>query len=123
MISLLTDDVNNDLYLDDKGNLALSLTRLQAIKQLVQNKLQTFLGEISINLDEGVDYFGIILPDEIPLESKINELVANILEVPGVLGVSNVDYSIDKYAGQANFDITIQTDAGNINLSDLSLLV
>lgn len=123
MSTLLTDDNTNDLYLDDKGNFAVSKTRLQEIKQLIQNCLQTFLGEVSTNLDLGVDYFGIILADGVPLESKINELVANIMTVPGVLGVSNSGYSIDKGTGEASFDFEIQTDAGNINLSDLTLIV
>jgi hypothetical protein len=122
MISLLTDDTLNDLYLDDKKNIAVSKTRLIAIKQLIQNKLQTFLGEIPINLDEGVDYFGVILDKFVPMEVKIRELTSKILEVQGVIGIENIDYSFNDNKTQANFDFIIQTDAGNLNLSDIALL-
>jgi hypothetical protein len=123
MISLLTDTTTNDLYLDAKGNLAISTSRIEAIRQLIQNKLQTFLGEIAINLDEGVDYFGIVLDNTVPLQAKLIEISNKILEVEGVVGITNSDYSLNDSKTEATFDLTIQTDVGNINLSDLTLLV
>jgi hypothetical protein len=116
MISLMTDE-NNDLYLDKNKNIAVSRNRLESIKQLVNNKLQCFLGEIDIDLQEGVDYFGIILQEQVPIFSKINEITSKILEVEGVVSIENIDYAKDKENKIDKYNITIKTDAGNFVLN------
>ena len=123
MSTLITTDNTNDLFLDGNNDIAVSRSRLEEIKQLVNNKLQTFLGEIPLDTNEGVDYFDIMLEKLIPLETKLNELTNKILEVSGVLGIENIDYSATDNKSQNNFDILIKTDAGNFSLQDLSLLV
>lgn len=110
MKTFLTNN-NNEIYVDDRGNFATSNTRLQAIQQLVNNKLQTFLSEIALNTEEGVDYFGIILQEQVPVFSKINELIKKILEVDGVLEVQNVDYGLNNEI--ASFNISVKTDVGS----------
>ena len=114
MKTFLTND-NNEIYIDNRGNFATSPTRLTAIQQLVNNKLQTFLGEIELNTLEGVDYFGIILQEQVPVFSKINELVKKILEVDGVLEIQNVNYGLENEI--ASFDISIKTDVGSFTAS------
>jgi hypothetical protein len=122
MSTLLTDS-NNDLYLDAKNNITISTSRIQEIQQLVTNKLQTFLGEVYLDTNEGVDYFNIILEKLVPLEIKLDEIRTKILEVNGVIGIENIDYSLTNNNSEANFDITIQTDSGTFLLSDLPLIV
>jgi len=116
MSTFVTDDTINDLYLDAKKNIAMSTSRLEEIKQLVNNKLQTFLGEIPLDTNEGVDYFGIILEKLVPLDTKLNELTNKILEVDGVIGIDNIDYSLPNGNDEGHFSISIKTDAGTFTI-------
>lgn len=120
MSTFLTNTATNDLYLDAAMNIAISNTRIQEIQQLINNKLQTFLGEIETNLDEGVDYFGTVFNQYLPITSRVNEIIARILEVTGVVGVINIDYA-ENNDGIMNLTFTIQTDVGNITLVDIPL--
>jgi hypothetical protein len=122
-MSTIITNQTNDLFLNQYNNIAVSTTRIQEIGQLINNKLQIFLGEIALDLTEGIDYFNIMLNKSIPLTIKINELTSKILEVNGVIGINNIQYSLNNNKTQANFDIEIQTDAGNINFNNLSLLI
>jgi hypothetical protein len=121
MSTLLTDSVENDLYLNSYNNLAISKTRLEEISQLVTNKLQTFLGEIPTNLEEGVDYFDIVLNKFVPVNTKTNEIVNNILTVVGVIGIESIGY--EEGDGIATITPVIQTDAGGLTLIDIPLAV
>jgi len=120
MSSLLTNS-SNDLYLNDFNNIAISFTRLQEIQQLVNCKLQTFFGEVQEDLSEGVDYFGIVFNEFLPLTSKINEIAEKILEVEGVIGINNISNSQQDNIMTIIFDI--QTDAGSFIVPDIPILV
>jgi hypothetical protein len=111
--TFLTDSTNNDLYLDASNNIAMSHTDIETTKQLCQNYIQTFLGEIFVNLKAGVDWFGIMLTEYTGLQDKINELTRVLLTVPNVKSITDVQYGQDKETGVINFVIQVQTTQGN----------
>ena len=121
-MSTFKTDANNDLYLDAGGNIAIATTSIEVTQQLCQNYLQTFLGEIFVNLKAGVDWFGIMLSDYTGLQDKINELTRVLLTVPNVASVIDVQYAQDKEAGTISFAIQVQTNTGEtVTLSPLTL--
>jgi hypothetical protein len=119
MRAILTDEINNDLFLNADKNIAFTSNDNKVIRKLVQNKLQTFLGEVFTDLDLGVGYFGIILPDS-PLSSKIEEFKRNILDVPYFKDITNVSFKQNKTAGTITFEMDLLTTKGDVvNLNDL----
>lgn len=55
MFSIATDE-NNDIYIDGKGQVAI-VDGLQAILQVVKNRIKTLYNELQFNQGEGVPYF------------------------------------------------------------------
>lgn len=121
MKTFATTDNTNDLYLDENKNIAVARDPRLVIKNLVQNKLQTFLGEIFTDNRIGVDYFGVILNENRPLQESIQMLTNVILSVPGVMAVEDSRYAQDKVERTVTFSFTILSRFGTINLNDLTL--
>lgn len=119
MINFELDKDTNDMQLDADGNWLTSPDAISDIAQLTINRLQTFLGEVPTNLDKGVDYHNIIFADFLTQQSKINELVRVIIETDGVETIEDFVFSPDKQNGEAGYDFTIVTNAGNIQFNEL----
>ena len=63
MNTFALNPVTNDMEVDANGNWKVFTNRIESIAQIITCFLQTFLGEIPINLDLGVDYHGIIFDE------------------------------------------------------------
>lgn len=119
MINFDLDKDTNDMQLDADGNWLTTPNEIADIGQLLTNRLQTFLGEVVTNLDKGVDYHNIMFDDFLTQQSKINELVRVIIETDGVESIEDFTFSPDKQSGEAGYNFTIITTAGNIQFNEL----
>ena len=119
MNTFALNPVTNDMEVDANGNWKVFTNRIESIAQIITCFLQTFLGEIPINLDLGVDYHGIIFDEFLPQQSKLNEFISVILTVEGVTGISNFSIAPNPIEGKIGYDFIITTDSGNIQFQDL----
>lgn len=101
-------DENNDIVVKN-GNLSV-VEELEALKNRIQNALQTFKGEIE-DTEQGVDYLGIILENINPVY-KIQEFKRVIRNIYGVLDVTNATYRQDTQNGTAIFAFEISSIYG-----------
>lgn len=89
-LTFLTTETENDLYLDEVGNIATG-DDLQSIIQRVKNKIRTIRGELQLNITDGIPYFETLLkmqsPDVGVWESYA---VKAALAVNDVLGVKSM---------------------------------
>lgn len=120
-MSTFATDSNNDLFLDINGNIAVHHDPKQVIRNLIQNKMQTFLGEVFTDITKGVDYFGTILSNDTTLQQKIAELSKEITSTDGVTAITETRYAQDKQKGTITFSFDIETQYGAISLNDLTL--
>lgn len=118
-LNFALDPDTNDMMVDANGNWTTCKTRIADIAQLLTNRLQTFLGEVPTNIDEGVDYHGIIFDEFLTEQTKINELIRVIVTTEGVRSIENFSISPDPKNAISGYNFTIVTDAGNIQFQDL----
>jgi len=120
MTTLATNtDVDNDLFLDNNNNIALLTDGRNIVKQLSINKLQTFLGEVFTDLAIGLNFFGILINENLPVKDKISEITRILLQVPGVTDVESVLYEQDKQKREVTMTAQILTDVGKVDISDI----
>lgn len=113
---------NGDLYLDPNGNIAVWKEDLNILKQQIINELQTFIGEVFTDNRIGTSYYDIIFNDRLPLQEKQIEFERVILQLDGVLGITQFNFELDRSQNLAKYDITISTSYGPIALQDRGVL-
>lgn len=90
MTKSLAVDSNNDLYLDNNGNIAI-VTGLTAVMQSCQQAAQTLLGEMVLQTNQGIPYFQVVftgVPNVAQFEAALRTA---FLAVPGVTQVASID--------------------------------
>ena len=94
----------------------LSLTQdIEAIRQAVQIKCQTFLGECFLDLDAGIPYFQNVLVKS-PNTTAISQIFRDKIEsVPGVVSVTRLDLTIDRQQRSLSLSFAANTDLGEIS--------
>ena len=79
MLSIATDE-NNDIYLDEFGNLA-TVTGIEAVAQVCRNTVLTTYGELTYDVDGGIPYFETVFTDPPNLELFQNAVVSALQNV------------------------------------------
>lgn len=79
-----------DFELDSNGDIAV-VDNAEAVKEAVVYYLQTFLGDIYVDLTKGVNYFGIVFNNQTTLMQKKNEIQRNVLKIEDIISVDNID--------------------------------
>ena len=82
----------NDIYLDDSGNIAMSFD-LQAVLQECSQVARTILGEMIFNTDLGLPYFQVLWIGVPNVPQFIATLRRSFLNVDGVLEVVSLTTS------------------------------
>lgn len=90
MITIDTTADKNDIFLDNKGNLA-TVIDLNSLRLRLQQRLNTFLGEWFIDRTFGVPYFQIIFnnPEETAVITNI--INTEILKETEIVRLDNVN--------------------------------
>lgn len=113
MLSIATDE-NNDIYLDEFGNLA-TVTGIGAVAQVCRNTVLTTYGELIYNLDSGIPYFETIFTDPPNIELFQNAVVEALQNVEGVVQIKSFEYSVN--GGTLSYTAEIQTVYGDMTLN------
>jgi hypothetical protein len=103
----------NDLYLDNNGNIAIA-TGLIATMQACQQAAQTLLGEMVLQTDQGIPYFQVVfngVPNIAQFEASLR---AAFLGVDGVVQVESID--IVQNGDNLGYTAIIQTIYGQGSL-------
>lgn len=113
MLSIATDE-NNDIYLDEFGNLA-TVTGLEAVAQICRNTVLTAYSELIYNVDGGLPYFETVFTDPPNIELFQNAVVEALQQVEGVTQIKSFDYSI--FEGTLSYTAEIVTVYGDMTLN------
>lgn len=108
-LTISTSRGENDLYLDDFGNLAMS-EDIEALSFITLNSVRTVRGELAFNSDFGVPYFNTIFAsaDRISLwEFYVKETA---LQIPGNTSISSFEYEVNQ--DKLSYEMVIATDSG-----------
>jgi hypothetical protein len=111
MANVITLSVNaqNDLFLDDNGNIALA-NNLDAVKQGCEQAVKTQLGELVLQTDIGVPYFEAVFVGVPNISAYQAAIRTAILSQPGVVQV--VSLEIDQVGDDLVYKAVIETDYG-----------
>ena len=112
MLGFITDD-NNDLILDDLGNLRME-SGLEAYRQHIVNQLRLQQYEYPYALNDGVNYLGYIMgraPNIKAWEAQVLELINNMPFVQKI-----VDWGYNIADNNFLFSLTVDTDLGQITV-------
>lgn len=94
MITTFAVDENNDIFLDENGNVAM-LVGMPAVLQLCDHAAKTILGEMVLAVNEGVPYFQTVWKDGEPNIAAFEAaLRKTLIAVEGVENVSQLQISI-----------------------------
>lgn len=104
-------DENNDIYLDNQGNLALCKD-IEAVKTAVSCETKTNYGEIILNTTKGIPYFETIFVAHPDIELWKSYMREAILAIPKVLGISDFKTYIDYQKSLLKYAVVINTEYG-----------
>ena len=124
-------DENNDLYLDDSGDLATVDGEYDLI-QTISSSLKLWLGEYEYDTTVGVMYNQIysnphLLPEFIDYNIKIaimspnDFLTADNLALYGVKNINSLDYNLDRSTRVMTVTAEILLNNGNNNTIEVQL--
>jgi hypothetical protein len=119
-----------DIALDDDGDLDVLraaatdlVAGLEGIAQLCRIAVLTFMGEWFANLDEGVDYFGLILGQPFRENVIRAEFRRVLLTVPGVTEVLSVVTTFDAATRVLSVNWRTRTVFGDTPVDTLTQVV
>ena len=115
MLTIATDE-NNDIYLDEFGNIA-TVTGIEAVAQVCRNTILTTLGELIFNVNEGIPYFETVFSDPPNIELFQHAVVEALQTVEGVNSVKSFEYSTN--GDVLTYTALIQTIYGDLTLNAL----
>lgn len=117
MSDLKLDQVSGDLVVEN-GDLVLT-TGEDAIRQHVQQRLRTFLGEWFLDTGVGVPWFQDILKKN-PNPQIVDGLIQNeIIQTPGVVELLKYESDFDRSLRKLSVSVQFRTVTGVINFEEL----
>lgn len=87
-------DNNYDIYVLN-NDLAIQRDPVETVRQTIVNKLSLIKGETPRNLNNGLD-LDIIFGDNVPYESKVEEIRRVIMLENSVESVDNIEFKVDR---------------------------
>jgi hypothetical protein len=109
--------VNNDFVFEN--NRLTQLTGLDALAQIVGNRLKLWLGEWFANLEAGIDYFGLFNQKKnAPIEKRARIVFRNaILADPRVDKILTMEIDFNNANRELTINFTAQADEEKISVS------
>lgn len=114
MTRSLAVDSNNDLFLNEAGNLAFS-AGIDAVKQNCEHAMKTLLAECVLDLPRGIPYFQQVWSGRPNLEQFDFAAVSALLAVDGVTQINSFESTLNGDA--LEYQATIQTTFGTVTLT------
>ena len=114
----LLDTATGEMIIDPNFGTAYKngmATDKNAIKQLIETRLQTCYGEWYLDITTGLDYFGVIFNRKAPRDLVDSAIKNVILQTQGVVGITGYFSVIDPIKAILTVYIkNVQTDLGTI---------
>lgn len=114
MLSFLTDDIHNDLYLDVRGNLALA-SGAAAIGQVCRNALRLSLGELPLNISAGIPYLENVFAANASLSVAQAYMTQAIARVNGVEKI--LAFNLERRGDTLIYRARIRTKQGEVEIN------
>jgi hypothetical protein len=113
-VSTISTNKDNDIFIDGYNNIAMS-EDIQAVSNIVLNKVRTNLGELQFNSNIGVPYFTTIFcsSPNFALWQKFVEDSA--LSLDNVTEIVQFETELNK--NKLSYTMTIKTDFGSIAIN------
>lgn len=108
-------DDNNDLVIENNNLLLIDGADL--VKQILKERLQTFLGEWFLDTDLGVPYFQDILKKGVNLKTISNVFKNEILGTPGVIELEKFNLDFTEGNRRLSLDFSVRTEDGSITIN------
>lgn len=106
---------NNDLYIDDNGNIAIVYNQ-EAILQACKQAALTLLGEMVLQTNQGIPYMQAVWVGVPSIPAFEGALRASWLSVSGVTGISQLTTIVGPYMPPGtNISITALSYSATIN--------
>ena len=107
----------NDLYLDQMGNIAMSNSDIEALKNVIENVVKTQMGELQLNINKGVPYFQTIFSHQTNVPYWKVYMIDAIENVEGVISCEYFNIDIDNEKNLLTYIASIKTEFGDILLN------
>lgn len=108
-------DDNNDLVIEN-NNLVL-IDGADFVKQLLKERLQTFLGEWFLDIEIGIPYFQDILKKNVSLNTIANIFKNEILQTPGVIELEKFDLDYNENTRELSLSFAVRSLDGSITIN------
>jgi len=109
MKTLATEQNTNDIFLNDKGYLAITEDKA-AISNIALNNVRTLQGEDIFNLQNGIPYFDVLFNDRPNFDLFKKFVTDQILKIAGVIAVKDFELNLD--GNTLKYALTIQLNNG-----------
>jgi hypothetical protein len=113
-ISTIAINSNNDIYLDGNNNIAMKKD-INAIADIVLNKVRTNLGELQFNIDLGIPYFTTIFTSTPNFDLWQKFVEDSALSLDNVIEIVSFSKEINNYV--LSYSMTIKTDFGSVTVN------
>lgn len=113
-ISTIAINSNNDIYLDGNNNIAMKKD-INAIADIVLNKVRTNLGELQFNIDLGIPYFTTIFTSTPNFDLWQKFVEDSALSLNNVTEI--VDFNKTIQNNTLTYSMTINTNLGVITVN------
>jgi len=112
--SLVPGVAFDDIYLDERGNIAMSYG-IDAVLQACAQAAQTVLGEIIFNVDQGIPFFQTIWNGVPQTDQYTGALRSAFLSIPNVLEI--VSLFAEQVNNEFQYSAVIRTTFGTGGIS------
>lgn len=121
MFSFLTDD-KNDLYLDvvdpvgdaTANSKLVSAEGIEALRQIIVNRVRLQRGEYAYNLERGIDYLGLLLTDTPLIRIWENQVFDLLDEIEDIKAIEYWNYRLN--GNNFEFRLSVDSDYGIVEI-------
>lgn len=112
-----------DLKLDDNNDLVFENNQLvlvdgaDFVKQLLKQRLQTFIGEWFLDTSLGIPYFQEILKKQVNINAVSNIFKNEILNTPGVIEMETFELDFTEGTRHLSLTFSVRTQTGSITIN------
>ena len=114
----------NDFLTDIVGDLTISnrdltpVTGVDAIRQHIEIRLRTFLGEWFLDTTVGVPYIQEVFSTKTPDTDLIRSIIRReVAKTPGVVSADTLDVSLDTATRNLSIELSATTTSGNVTIT------
>ena len=114
-ITTIAINKDNDIYLDGYNNIAMK-SNINALNDIILNKIRTNLGELQFNSNLGIPYFTTVFSSVADIDLWQKFVTDSALSTPYVQQVTNFEREISNN-NKLSYSMTIITELGGMTVN------